>query len=172
MSLAYPRCDRTSVAQQPRLADEQTGSLSLLQWRLAVRRANPCEATGLFPAAANVGRARHRTETKQHQTANSTELGPPRTVSFGFAAGLFLGILCNLVRVRWFAFRRANSEASSSRRQAKTLKPPSPCIDLVSQVPHVCLEWHLAFPIKVRDENPTSVGRAAQQARGSIERNR
>ncbi len=77
---------------------------------------------------------------KQHQTANS-QLGPLRTVSLACRPGCSLAYF-QPCRVRLGRFPGAPFEASSSRRQAKTLSRHRRCIDLVSQVPHVCLEWH------------------------------
>jgi len=77
---------------------------------------------------------------KQHQTANS-RLGPHRTDSLACRQGCSLAYF-QPCRVRPGRFPGVPFEASSSRRQAKTLSRHRRCIDLVSQVPHVCLEWH------------------------------
>jgi hypothetical protein len=83
--------------------------------------------------------------------------------------------------VPWHTFNLVGFAWRFSRRVIRSIKPPPSgqrlglhcrCIDLCEHGLHVCLAWHCCSLSKVRDENSSICRRAAQQARGTIERNR
>ena len=145
MSRAIPRVaihhERREAAPIGRRADWIAVAFAPLIAVGGTPRANPCEATGLCPGAPNVGRARHRYRNQTAPDRKFPRLGPLRTVSLACRPGCSLAYF-QPCRVRPGRFPGVPFEASSSRRQAKTLSRHRRCIDLVSQVPHVCLEWH------------------------------
>ena len=110
------------------------------------------------------------TETNSAKLVNRP-IEPFRKVSLACRPGCSLAYF-QPCRVRLGQFPGVPFEESSSRRQAKTLSLHCRCIDLGEQGLHVCLAWHCRSLSKVRDENSSICCRAAQQARGSIERNR
>jgi hypothetical protein len=83
--------------------------------------------------------------------------------------------------VPWHTFNLVRFAWRFSRRVIRSIRPPPSgqrlglhcrCIDLCEHGLHVCLAWHCRSLSKVRDENSSICRRAAQQARGTIERNR
>ncbi len=118
--------------------------------------ASPCEATGLCPGAANVGRARRSYRSQNSTKQRIPRLEPLRTLSLACRPGCSLAYF-QPCRVRLGQFPGVPFEVSSSRRQARTLSLYRRCIDLLSQALTFALNGISVPYQRCEMKTPTSV---------------
>ena len=160
MSLAIPRVaihyERREAAPIGRRADWIVVAFAPSMAVGGTPRANPCEATGLCPGAANVRRARHRYRSQNSTKLRIPRLEPLRTLSLACRPGCSLAYF-QPCRVRPGEFPGVPFEVSSSHRQAKTLSLYRRCIDLLSQALTFALNGITVRYQRCEMKTPTSV---------------